>query len=191
MKYGTAPKDLSFLRRMLFPRIQQPPYLPRAKDDLNAILAAQKSVIKHGVVVLGAVIQANNLLFKAGPNDHPGELLLSLDPVIAPETLRAIARELFGLKGKICLDTERAVISRYLTDERIRVVGHDLPAELSRGHGCFCTTTIFRRRSLPAGVLDGQLMPVLVHPTSRFAIVLPHQYWTKEGHKQYTNSRRV
>ncbi len=188
MKFGTAPKDLGFLRRMFFPRIQRPPYLRPGKDDLNAILAAQKSVIKHGVVVLGACVQANNLLFRAGSDDHPGELLLSLDPTIAPETLRAIAVELFGLKGKLCLDPGSNAISQYLADEMTRVVGHEVPAELNRGYPCFCTTTIFRRRSLPTGVLTGQLMPVLVHPISRYAMVLPHPYWTKEGSEQYSRS---
>lgn len=188
MKFGTAPKDLSFLRRMFFPPIRRPHYLPPGKDDLNAILAAQKSVIKQGVVVLGACVQANNLLFGAGLDDHPGELLLSFDPAIAPETLRAIAHDLYGIKGKLCLDPGSNAISQYLADEMTRVVGREVPAELNRGHSCFCTTIIFRRRSLPTGVLTGQLMPVLVHPISRYAMVLPHPYWTEEGAEQYSRS---
>ncbi len=185
MKYGTAPKELDLTQRKSFPRIPRPAYLRPGKDDLNALMDAQETIIEEGVVVLAAVIQANELLFKPGPQDHPGELVLSLDQAIDGQTLAAMAHDLFALKGKECPDEERAEVSNYLANERIRVFGLPVPAQLDRGFRCFCTTTIFRRRSFPAGYLSRKLVPALVHPTSLLAMILPHEYWTPEGRQHY------
>ncbi len=171
---------------MLYPKIPRPSFLQPGQDDLNTLLASQDSLIKEGIVVLGAVVQANELLFHPGPLDHPGELLICLDPEIPPEDLRDIAHDIYLLKGESWRDQARAEFSNYLGNEMIRVCGLKVPDDISRGHECFCTTTLFCRQSLPEGILSGNLMPVLVHPGSLLAIVLPSRYWTEAGFQQFS-----
>ena len=152
------------------------------------MLEAQEKVIREGVVVLAASIQANVLLFQPGPDDLPGELLICLEPEIDPRILAAVAGGIGPLKHKSWPDPARDTIAKYLTAETVRVFGLEVPAEMSRGHKLFCTTTIFRRRSLPDGVLKGRLFPVLVHPARFFAMILPHKHWTESGNALYLNS---
>lgn len=190
MRYGTAPRELSFLSRLLFPRVQRPAWL-RSSDGLCQLFRHQEKLIAHGIVHLGALVQANEALFNPGPHDLPGELLICLNENLDPDFVSQIAYAVYGLKGQPRPDPDGARLSHYLADELIRVYGYPVPPDITGGLTAHCSTTVFRRRSLPDGYLSGRLFPILVHPETFHATVLPHRYWSPEAREVYETTGHI
>lgn len=189
-QYGIAPRDLPFWRRPFFPHIRRPPYLKKdGADSLNRLLNTQSTLIKHGVVRLGALIQANTLLFKAGNQDHPGELLVCMDQDISPEELLAIASTAYAHKGQTePVDPNLASLANHLGNQLTRVFGLPIAPSISRGRTAYCSTTLFRRASFPDRIVRGRLFPLLIDPTTLMAIPLPHPYWSPKSHAIYEST---
>ena len=155
---------------------------------MNIIYQNLKRVYKEGVIVWGHVIQANSMLFDFGTDDHPGELVYSIDTDNQPEVeeLGYVARSLFDLKGTKPESSDLLEIADYLTDERIRVFGLDVPKSISPNYNLKISTTMFIRDFLPKRRLDSSLIPILVLPEPPYvAITLPEKYWPEDFARQW------
>ncbi|WP_432173924.1 hypothetical protein [Streptomyces sp. Tue6028] len=152
-------------------------------DPLLDILEQQDLLLEKGTVVWASIVQANNLLFEPGRNDHPAVVLYSTDPEIfddQPEELRVIARKLFSLKGKLLSDPELQPFSNMLCREMSREMRMPVPRSLVGSAPVYCTDVIVARRHLPSGTLSSGLFPLLIHPTCSATMILPSRFWPAE-----------
>lgn len=169
---------------MTYLRIAKPIWLSRNPNDKLAVHFKHiNQLLTDGVVVWAYLIQANSMLFEAGPWDLPGEVVYSLEDVqrATPQSLQRVARQLGSLKGTQPNTPDLSRIAEYLTDELIRVFGLPVPDSISPGIKCRISTTYFVRKHLPQKRLCNPLLPFLVHPTNPYiATSLPARYWPKD-----------
>ena len=184
VRFGATPRRFSLRDRWSYLPSPKPSWhreIPQ--DPLLQMTKQAASVLKHGVVVWGHIVQANAMLFEPGDSDCPGELVYSFDPAIVedPFYLQEVASELFSLKGTQPTEPELAPIAAYLTDETIRVFGLRVPDLISPEVACLVSTTFFVRKHLPHGRLCSSLFPIVVQPHKpHFALPLPARYWPPE-----------
>ncbi len=145
-----------------------------------------RNIFRNGHVVWAHIIQANMELYSPAPPDdsytydRPGELVFSpgVSRFVAPSVLEDVASELAGLKYAPNIGADLQPWADYLNAEMTRVAGWQVPDRLSRSSTCFVSTTLFRRRHLPDGVLRQPILPIVVAPKQPyFAMPLPKTYW--------------
>lgn len=180
-RFRAPPRRLPLLDRFSYLRIPQPEWLREDPSDALKILFDNLgTTYKHGRIVWGHLIQANNLMFEDGEVSCPGELLYSLDDNerADPQVMSGIARQLYALKGTSPSNAELLSIADYLADEMIRVYGLRVPPTISPDYRCRISTTYFYRQHLPGGRLMASMMPILVNPREPYvALPLPGRYW--------------
>src|SRR5688500_9241296 len=100
--FGRAPRELSLWDRLTYLRVPKPAWLRAEPDDkLNALFQNLPTLFANGTVVWGHIIQANRMMFEAGPINCPGEFVYSLEDarIANPQNLQKVAHELYSLKG--------------------------------------------------------------------------------------------
>ena len=171
---------------MTYWRVPRPAWLHwYPNDELSTLFGNIDNLRRDGRVVWGYIIQANSLLFTAGSDDLPAEVVYALDVSnpIAPDKLSAVAQALGSLKHTRPADPDLASIADYLTNELTRVFGRPVPSNLSPGHKCQISTIYVIRNHLPKPqqCLQQPLLPIIVHPNPpHVALVLPSRYWPHE-----------
>ncbi|MEM8944501.1 MAG: hypothetical protein AAGD11_04895 [Planctomycetota bacterium] len=182
--FGNAPRKFSTWDRVTYLRVSRPAWLREFPTDKLALLFSHMSTLfREGRVVWGHIIQANALLFEEGNEDCPGEFVYSLaDPnIVKPEHLQKVASSLSSLKGTKPRHPKLAPIANYLTDERIRVFGLQVPKAVSPKVMCRISTTFFVRKHLPNRRLCKPLMPLVVHTQEPYVVMpLPEKYWPED-----------
>lgn len=183
-KFGVPPRKFSVFARWGYLRIPYPEWVVDNEDDPILMLwGGMKRLRREGIITWGHVVQANELLFEKGLEDHPGELVYSIkgDSHGDPDELARVAGELFELKGSMPDSPELAPIAAYLTDELTRAFGIDIPSVVSPNLQCQVSSAMFVRKHLPGGVLNKSLMPILVLPDDpQIAMPLPSRYWPED-----------
>lgn len=180
--FGAAPRRFGLWNRYFYLRLPRPKWC-HPQEGLWPLFRDLDSLLKYGEVVWGHVVQANRLMFQPGPWNCPGEMLYCplTQRAVDPEALGEIAHKLFDLKGTIPRDRQLACISNYLTNERIRVFGLQVPPFLSGTLPCMVSTVFFKRQHLPLRRLCSSLMPLIISPQQpRLAMILPERYWPRE-----------
>lgn len=153
------------------------------EDPLEGFFNNYLELLEKGKVVWGRIIQANKRLFDEGEADHPGELVYSLnDTFQEAEKLNEISVRIGSLKGTEQEDKELNHIAHYLTNEKIRVFGLDVPETISPDCNYKISTTQFFRKHLPNGVLCNRNVPIIIFPKNGFiySAVLPSHFWPQE-----------
>jgi hypothetical protein len=156
----------------------RPPDWCRA-DDLMAVYRDREKLLREGAVVLAVLVQANALLFERGADDAPANVLYTTDqdaerPV--PRML-SVAHKIFSLKETKPEDPDEAHFARMVTYELGRDFRVTVPDRLSDGLDLTYTTIMVHRKHLPDGRLVAPYFPLLIHPESRAAMILPARYW--------------
>lgn len=180
--FGNAPRQLSLWDRLIYLRIPKPAWLKNRTDDLTTIFQHLDATFSNGVVVWGHIVQANRLMFEAGKDDCPGEVVYSIEDRARIEAteLQEIAHALFTLKGTSPSNTDLIPIADYLTDEMIRVFGLEVPRSVSPVFRCKISTTFFARKHLPGRRLCTPFLPLVVNTqVPHVAMPLPEKYWPK------------
>ncbi len=135
---------------------------------LNEVVDDAKRMLAHGQVVWASLVQANNLLFKAGPDGHPGVVVYDPQGLTGLSCLQDVAKSLFASRGQ--LDTLREqepagsawlAIAEWLEDELTPTSGLPLP-DTDAYSGLLVSMTFFGRRQLPAGYLQDRLIPCML-----------------------------
>lgn len=154
------------------------------RDDCRAVLAH----VTAAELGMAAVVMANDGLYDATrPDDLPGVLMATLDPELSrdPQRLRALATQLFELKGRPERDVARELqpIATMLTTELGRFDPLPVPRAYCGNDATWLTSCWFFREQLPARVLDRAIVPVLIERRDgrRPARSLPLvQWWTRD-----------
>lgn len=191
--FGPAPRKFSWWDRLTYWRVPRPAWLhANPSDTLSILFQHAHRTFEEGRVVWGHIIQANGLMFQDGNDDCPGELVYSLaDPArVDPDELARVAYQLYQLKGTYPSEPSLAIIATYLTDERIRVFGLEVPTLVSPTMRCRISTTFFLRKHLPNRKLCETLMPIIVFPAEPYvAMPLPKRYWPEELIRWWSEGR--
>ncbi|MDR3351644.1 MAG: hypothetical protein LBO00_01230 [Zoogloeaceae bacterium] len=159
--------------------IPRPSWMSMVRDDgLEELFRQQGLLLREGKIMWAALIQANSLLFKPGDDDCPAGFVYSPDTYFdsRPQELRLIGRKIFSFKGTNPSDPKLQEVARRVTDEEIYTMGFTLPKVFSDKEIRWITTIVCRRH-IPKGILSSGLYPVLVHPSTRAAMIVPCQLW--------------
>jgi hypothetical protein len=176
---GAPPRQFGWLASR-YNRPSRPLWLTRS-DPLCEQYRASELLLTHGSVVWGALIQANELLFKWGPSDSPAMVLFAPDESMDahPAWLATVAVELYSLKGASADDPEERNYGAMLADEMERALGWTVPARISGGKLLKSTSIVVCRRHLPRGVLSENIFPLLIHEDTPAAMIVPSRYWPR------------
>ena len=180
--FGAAPRSLGLWNRYVYLQVPRPRWCTEG-EGLYPFFCGLGDLLKFGDVVWGHVVQANRLMFTPDPRNCPGEMLYCPQTrrAVEPRHLGRIANCLYDLKGTTPRDPQLMPIATYLTDERIRVFGLNVPPIVSPDFPCMVSTVYFKREHLPNRRICSSYMPLIVARQSpRFAMILPERYWPKE-----------
>jgi len=111
-------------------------------------------VRETGEVVVGWVVQANQVLWVRRPEDAPAQVLITFDRDLAndPERMRALAVDLGRLKEGRLRNREEAMLAELVRDERARFSRRNpLPKKFTGGPTVYSVAVMVRRRLLPRG----------------------------------------
>jgi hypothetical protein len=168
--------------------IPEPSWIRRRDDELAVIFDDQRFLYKHGEVVWGAYVQANQLLFRRGLANCPATFVYSRHPDIDddPDRLVAIAQRLFQLKGERWKDDAEQRYGDMLADEWERAMRWRAPRTLTENLPVTSTSLFVCRRHLPERVLAMRYMPLLTHADTPATLVVPHWFWPKPFTDRWT-----
>jgi hypothetical protein len=159
-----------------------PPSWFRDTDPLAEIYYRLDHLLLEGKVVWGALVQANNLLFKVGPNDHPAMTIYAPDRSFddRPEALKAIASRLFRLKNTTPEDRDERRLAAAITNEMERGMGWLVPRSMTGGREVLSTGFMVFRSHIPGRRLQGGWFPLLIHDDTPAVMIVPSQFWPRE-----------
>ena len=167
--------------------VPSPPWL-KSNDPLRLFFKERHRLLREGVVVWGAIVQANQLLFENHAIDAPCEVVYcpDVEASVDPEWLLEAASDLFALKSQVDLDSELQPIADHLTDETTRSFGRNVPRSYIREHPLALTTMLLFRKHVPGKKLTGRLLPILItQDAPRVAMVVPFRMWPIAMRKAY------
>jgi hypothetical protein len=180
-RIGPAPRRIpDEARRYLLTRA--PLWVVRMKDDVEEFYRNQELLLREGTVAWAAVVQANGVMYSPGPGDAPATFIYSTAPAIEadPERLAQIAHQLFALKGGQFEHPQEQAYGDMLAKETERAMGIEIPRPIADGLTIRSTTVMIHRKHLPGRVLQGKLIPVLVHPQSNAIMIVPSRTWPED-----------
>lgn len=142
-----------------------------------------KRFYQEGKVALGALVQANTLLFDKGKDNCPANYIYTTDTyfTVHPKALESLADALYDIKGEQGYRPSLQKLADLLDDEYERIFAYKLPRDVTDNRDVYFTSIFVDRRHLPEKRLVGNLLPMLVLEDSKpDAVILPHWYWRKE-----------
>jgi hypothetical protein len=174
---GPAPRVIGN-QRVRFP----PPSWMSYSDALYRTYVDTDTLLCHGDVVWGRIVQANQLLFSAGPDDCPAAVLFAEDRSFdtSPQRLGRAADEVYDLKEAEAHDDAYRRIKEHLIDERERVWRMPIPAGIARGKPLALATVMIHRAALPLPYLATTYLPLVVAAEVPTVIVLPKALWAAD-----------
>lgn len=159
-------------------RALPPTWMPR-NDVLRKVYVEQDRLLRAGSLVWAWLVQANNLLFAPGPDDHPALIVLPTDITNAAPIARlsAVAQRVYQLKNTTPADAGERELARLVSDEMRRSLGWRVPATVAGPTALTLTACMVFRRALPEGRLHRGLLPMLTHPQTDVVLPVPLRCW--------------
>jgi hypothetical protein len=182
-----------FARRRL--RLRPPAWVQRPGCPLGEIYARQRSLIEHGRVVWGRIVQADRRLYHSANQDPYPALAIPCPNEAHPATpalLDRIAARLVAAKlGR--LDHPSALnLAELLVEDHARRLRLPLPPSLGEDHQVFGTTVMVHPQQLPVPFLVDGLVPLLVATaTTRAAMILPARFWSESMEEVWCRRLRM
>jgi hypothetical protein len=178
LRFGEPPRQFAS-SEMSYLKVSPPSWCKKGKDDLFEFYRDFMMLMRHGRVVWGNLVQANNILFAAGAQDAPGSVVYCKEPYWHDELRRLaeIGTQLTALKEGSGNSPQEKQIGRWLADEMTRFVAHPVPTTLAGDAPVLTGCLMFIRKHLPGGVLSTSYFPLLVHDEIRTVAVLPARFW--------------
>ena len=159
--------------------IRRPQWLPG--DKLEYLFDNLPELLRNGRVVWGAVVQANQTLFKRSTNNGaPGEVVY--DPLgrIPRGDLVEFAHRIYALKESAPENRDLMPVHEHLTSEMTRAFGMDIATSFI-AYPVKLSTTYFDRQHLPHGKLVLSVLPLLLHDGCPSAVIpLPAKFWPSD-----------
>ena len=141
----------------------------------------QKRFYTEGRIAIGAIVQANELLFQRGKIDSPATFIYTMDSFFIknPQELTSLASQLFSIKGREGFIPSIQKLADLLADEYSITYSYKLPRNVMDNREIFFTSVVVNRDHLPYGLLMPQVTyPMIVLPNNKpDAMILPHWFW--------------
>lgn len=152
------------------------------EDELLNMYNIQAEFFEHGQHALGAIVAANEKLYKWGILDLPAFIVYSLDEyyndVENMQELVNIAYQVGELSGRRQEDNNLKQIVYALETEVDRAFGIKLPYDMTNGRDVFFTSVMIPRKYLPKKKIDRAVYPFNILVGRRpDAMLVPHWYW--------------
>jgi len=178
--FGDPPRKLRWADRRRA-RMPVPRWVRQVRDQrFDEIFKNQDVLIQKGRIVWGAIVQANELLFERGREDHPAAIMYSLEPQMdsAVEVLENACHRLFSVKGTMTGDPELQEFADKLADEYVSDLRLPVPLPLTDGIPCHYSCIMVHRKHLPDRKLSMGVFPILANPFATDAVmILSCRYW--------------
>lgn len=183
-RIGPPPRNVPPQDRAIF--MPRPPVWLRRRDPLRLYYRSQEMLLTEGVVVWGAFVHADLHAFEPGPCDVPGLVIHPTDPriTIDPDELAAIAQDYYDFRKADITEGNRDFIASMITAP-IRILDEEVPASIAKRLPLRATSTMIRRAFLPAGILAESCVPLLIHPRTKFVMIVPSRAWPVDFAKSW------
>ncbi len=162
------------------------------KEPLRALWPHLEDTVRNGRLALARVVLANDMLWNKGSRAAPAEIVYSferdvwLDPTLLT-TVQERLNELYDAKTPAQLAELTALgtarpdtlhLAHDIQDDYSRTFHVPVPAHLTGGRRLYRGTPLIFPRLLPAPLLLGKLLPVLVLPhPPHHCVVVPAALW--------------
>jgi hypothetical protein len=165
-------------------QVRRPAFcLKKPEDKLNLLFDNLDLLWSQGVVVWGAVAQANSLLFdKTKPQSCPADVVYSLDEPASVNMhyLAEAARAIFEVKNTEPEDPQEAEFAQCMTNEYLRSYGLDVPPKFSPWFPSKISVTFFERSEIPGRSIVSTVLPIVACPKEPFLVLpLPLKLWER------------
>lgn len=159
-------------------RTPPPRWMP-PDDGLQGVYEQQGSLLRHGVVQWTVLVQANDLLFKPGVDDHPALIVHSCDPytAISPTQLGQVAQRLYRLKHTTPADAAERRLAQMISSEMDRAREWRVPPTLTGGISLQTSACMVFRSALPDGRIQRGWLPMLALPGCDARLPVPLRCW--------------
>ena len=152
------------------------------EDELLNMYNMQAEFFEHGKQALGAIVIANEKLYKWGILDLPACIVYSFDKYYNDaenmKELDNIANQLADLRGRRQENNTLKQIVYILESEVERAFGIKLPYDMTNGRDVFFTSVMIPRKYLPKKKVDRAVYPFNILVGRRpDAMLVPHWYW--------------
>lgn len=152
------------------------------EDELLNMYNMQAEFFEHGKQALGAIVIANEKLYKWGILDLPACIVYSFDKYYNDaenmKELDNIANQLADLRGRRQENNTLKQIVYILESEVERAFGIKLPYDMTNGRDVFFTIVMIPRKYLPKKKVDRAVYPFNILVGRRpDAMLVPHWYW--------------
>ncbi|MPQ43242.1 hypothetical protein [Clostridium tarantellae] len=163
-----------------------PMWLRQCEDKLgyDDVFNNRKKLVKEGTIALATIVQANELLFSRGTEDHPATMIYSSDIFFEenPKELERIAKMLFSLRNetlpeKILENKELMKIRDLLNDEYTPIFNVKIPDEITKNKEVYMDNIIIHRLDMPNFYLEQNTFPVVTHKDVKGLMALPSKFW--------------
>ena len=152
------------------------------QDTVMPDRTAKFLVYNFGRVVWGVFARAFWPIYIPGKHDHYGSVVFGFDhffndsPALFEivEDLRAL-REQGGEPKHLNKFAAQIRNDSFPTPNRVRI-----PPELAGERKAYFQSIYIPRTSLPGGYLHTRLVPIVVHPMSSYAIMVPLKFWPEK-----------
>lgn len=168
-------------------------------DNLRGLAIGEALLYEVGQVRWGRVLMANNVLWKAGPDTAPGEVLWSPDPYVVanPEWLGGPAAAYWWLKDPPKVDEDRVMrtdvpgwlaLYPFAHDEHRIAKRRRFPPLLARRRVVYHDVVLFYRQDLPGGRLVDNVVPILTADEPTPTRLLPPRFWADDLRTEWERS---
>lgn len=152
------------------------------EDELLNVYDMQEEFFENGEFAIGAIVVANEKLFKKGILDLPAYIIYSFDEyyndVNHMEELEKIADQMANLGQKRQEDRSLKEIAYAMETEIERVYGVRLPNDITGDKDVFFSSVMINRQYLPGKKIDRRIYPFNILKGKRpDAMLIPHWYW--------------
>jgi hypothetical protein len=145
-------------------RLELLPY--RRADVERRVVQWLRCLQPRAVEVTAALVQANEALYRPGPDDLPCMVLITFEDLPNQDRyLRRLAEHMYALKGLDLDDPDERYVSSLITDERAKQYRRrSLPPSFTGGPVVYAADLRIHRPFLRHGYLVGKLLPCLAEP---------------------------
>lgn len=162
--------------------LEAPDWIYQSKDAMRILFDpfVQRKFYKEGKIAIGALVQANILLYEKNKISCPANYIYTTDPyyINNPEELENIAGALYQTKGDYGYRPTIQKLADLLADETERIFAYKLPRDITEGRDVYFTTVFVQREHLPNNILEDKICPMLVlEGQTPDAYILPKWYW--------------
>lgn len=152
------------------------------EDELLNVYDMQEEFFEKGEFAIGAIVVANEKLFKKGMLDLPAYIIYTFDEyyndINHMDELENIADQMADLGGKRQEDRVLKEIAYAMETEIERIFGLKLPEDITNGREVFFSSIMINRQYLPGKKIDRRIYPLNILRGRRpDAMLIPHWYW--------------